>query len=171
MIETDASLVGWGAVCKGVQTGGGLWSREEQEEHINVLELMAGMFAVQAFAKGKQKVHVHLRMDNTSALSYVTRMGGYTVYQTDRGGTPDVGLVLPPTDNPLSITPPRFRQPGSRSRIQAGANISRMKASQEDLQQDMCSFGVMHSGPVHHEVEPPTGQICELETRSRSYDN
>ena len=76
MIETDASLVGWGAVCKRVQTGGGLWSREEQEEHINVLELMAGIFAVQAFAKGKQKVHVHLRMDNTSALSYVTRMGG-----------------------------------------------------------------------------------------------
>ena len=38
VIETDASLVGWGAVCPGVQTGG-LWSQEEQLEHINVLEL------------------------------------------------------------------------------------------------------------------------------------
>ena len=47
VIETDASLIGWGAICQGVQTGG-LWSQEEQLEHINVLELTAGMFAVQA---------------------------------------------------------------------------------------------------------------------------
>ena len=37
---------------------------------------MAGMFAVQAFAKDMQGIHIHLRMDNTSAQSYVTRMGG-----------------------------------------------------------------------------------------------
>ena len=54
---------------------GGLWSSQEQQ-HINVLELKAGMFAVQAFTKDKQNVHVHLRMDNTSALAYVNRMGG-----------------------------------------------------------------------------------------------
>ena len=32
--------------------------------------------SIQAFAKGRKNVHIHLRMDNTSALSYVTRMGG-----------------------------------------------------------------------------------------------
>ena len=47
VLEMDVSLVGRGAVCDGEQTGC-LWSREEQLEHINVLELMAGMFAVQA---------------------------------------------------------------------------------------------------------------------------
>ena len=52
------------------------WSREEYSEHIYVLELMAGMFAVQAFPKDMQGIHIHLRMDNTSAQSYVTRMGG-----------------------------------------------------------------------------------------------
>ena len=75
VIETDASLMGWGAVCKGVRTGG-LWSIQEQHHHINVLELKAGMLAVQAFVKNKQNVHVHLKMDNTSALAYVNRMGG-----------------------------------------------------------------------------------------------
>jgi len=75
VIETDASLRGWGAVCGGVRTGG-LWSQLEQQKHINVLELTAGMFAVQAFVKDKRDIHVHLRMDNTSALAYVTRMGG-----------------------------------------------------------------------------------------------
>ena len=74
VIETDTSLIGWGAVCQGVQTEG-LWSQEEQLEHINVLELTARMFAVQAFAKDRRNVYVHLRMDNTSALAYVTKMG------------------------------------------------------------------------------------------------
>jgi len=53
-----------------VQTGG-LWSQEEQLQHINVLELTAGMFAIQAFAKDRKNIHVHLRMD---ALAYMTKM-------------------------------------------------------------------------------------------------
>jgi len=75
VIESDASLMGWGAVCRGVRTGG-LWSAQEQRQHINILELKAGMFAVQAFVKDKLNVHVHLKMDNTSALAYVCWMGG-----------------------------------------------------------------------------------------------
>ena len=59
----------------GIQTGGP-WSQLEQQMHINVLELTVSMFAVQAFVKDKRDYHVHSRMDNTSALSYVIRMGG-----------------------------------------------------------------------------------------------
>jgi len=68
VIETDAPTVGWGAVCQGIRTGG-VWS---PHTHINVLELTAGMFADQSFLKDH---HVHLRMDNTSALTYVKKMG------------------------------------------------------------------------------------------------
>ena len=50
---------------------GGMWSLEEQQYYINVLELQTGMFAVQAFAKDKQNIHVHLRLDNTTAICYV----------------------------------------------------------------------------------------------------
>ena len=39
-LEMDASRTGWGAVCKGVRTGGP-WSRQEQKLHINCLELLA----------------------------------------------------------------------------------------------------------------------------------
>ena len=74
VIETNASLTGWDAVCQGVKTGG-LWSVQERQ-HIIVLELKAGMFAVQAFTKGQQNIHVHLKMDNTSALACISRMGG-----------------------------------------------------------------------------------------------
>ena len=44
-----------------------------QLEHINLLELTAGVFAVKAFTKDRRNVHVHLRMDNTSALTYVSK--------------------------------------------------------------------------------------------------
>jgi hypothetical protein len=42
-IETDASLLGWGAAAGGTSTGG-LWSEEERSQHINHLELMGGAF-------------------------------------------------------------------------------------------------------------------------------
>ena len=79
-------------------------------EHINILELMAGMFMMQAYAKNKQKVHIHLRVDNTSALSYVIKTG-HTIFQTGRSGFSNVEQVSPMVDNPLSITPSRVGQP------------------------------------------------------------
>ena len=75
MIEIDVLLTSWGAVCQAIRTGG-LWSVQEQRQHINVLELKAGMFAVEAFRKGQQNIHVHQKMDNTSALAYISRMEG-----------------------------------------------------------------------------------------------
>ena len=74
-METDASLTGWGAVCKGIRTGG-LWSQMERRNHINYLELLAAMFAVKSFTKDRKDAHVHLRMDNRTAVFYVNRMGG-----------------------------------------------------------------------------------------------
>ena len=74
-IESDASLLGWGALAEGAATGG-LWSPQERHLHINVLELIAGGFAVKTFAKGKKDLHVRLKMDNTAAIAYVNHMGG-----------------------------------------------------------------------------------------------
>ena len=45
VVFTDASNEGWGAVCEGV-SGGGHWSEEEMEDHIDVLELRAALFGV-----------------------------------------------------------------------------------------------------------------------------
>ncbi|KAK3099298.1 hypothetical protein FSP39_002298 [Pinctada imbricata] len=75
VIETDASKQGWGAYYNNT-TIGGLWSIEEQQKHINALELMAGMFAIKAFAKGKSNLNILLKMDNRSSVAYINRMGG-----------------------------------------------------------------------------------------------
>ena len=74
-IESDASLLGWGALAEDIPTGG-LWSPQERCLHINVLELMAGAFAVKAFSKARKNFHIRLKMDNTSAVAYLNHMGG-----------------------------------------------------------------------------------------------
>ena len=75
VVETDASLLGWGAVSEGVRTNG-LWSESERSLHINHLELMAGDFAVKTFARHRTDVHLQLKMDNKTAVFYVNKMGG-----------------------------------------------------------------------------------------------
>ena len=74
-IETDASTIGWGAFCQGERTGGA-WTQSEREMHINCLELLGADLAVKCFAKGQTNLSILLRMDNTTAISYINRLGG-----------------------------------------------------------------------------------------------
>ena len=55
IIESDASMEGWGTHCNGVSTGG-LWSKSEQFLHITCLELLAGSIAIKCFAKEKTNI-------------------------------------------------------------------------------------------------------------------
>ena len=74
-LETDASRTGWGAVCQDTRTGGP-WSEEEKMLHINCLELKAAFLAFKCFFKNRRSIHVLLKMDNTSAIAYINKMGG-----------------------------------------------------------------------------------------------
>ena len=75
IIQTDASLSGWGAVCGGSRTGG-LWLEHEKTWHINVLELQAIYLALNCFTKNISNQHILIKSDNVSALSYINRQGG-----------------------------------------------------------------------------------------------
>ncbi|CAH0549561.1 unnamed protein product [Brassicogethes aeneus] len=74
-IFSDSSLSGWGAVCCAERVLG-QWSENERSHHINYLELLAAFFALKCFASHKSNLNILLRIDNTTALSYVNRMGG-----------------------------------------------------------------------------------------------
>ena len=79
IIQTDASKTGWGAHREGrpLSEGvNGLWSVQEQVCQINWLELKAAEFAIKALAKGMTDVHIHLKMDNIVALTYINKLGG-----------------------------------------------------------------------------------------------
>jgi len=74
-ITSDASLMGWGAVCDGSRTGGP-WSDSEQRMHINCLELLAATLATKTFLKDQTGVTVLLQLDNQTAVAYINNMGG-----------------------------------------------------------------------------------------------
>ena len=59
ILESDASVLGWGVRMT-----------------INILEMLAGTFAIKTLARDRSNIHVCLRMDNTSAVAYVNHMGG-----------------------------------------------------------------------------------------------
>lgn len=73
-IFSDASLRGWGATANSERTHG-WWSAEQAREHINYLELKAVQYALRCFAGDLRSKYILLRIDNTTAMSYINRMG------------------------------------------------------------------------------------------------
>lgn len=75
VIFTDASLSGWGSFCNG-EKAHGWWDKEEKDAHINYLELKAAFYGLKCHAKNSKDCSILLRIDNTTAISYINRMGG-----------------------------------------------------------------------------------------------
>jgi ribonuclease HI len=75
-IQSDASTAGWGADLSGQSTGGRWSAVEQQQQHINVLELRAALFGLKAFCPEMHNTHVKLELDNTTAIAYINHMGG-----------------------------------------------------------------------------------------------
>lgn len=74
-IFSDASKTGWGAHPTEGKTHG-FWNTEDQAHNINYLELLAAFFGLKFFAGNLQNCNVLLRIDNTTAITYINRMGG-----------------------------------------------------------------------------------------------
>lgn len=77
-IFSDASTTGWGIVCNG-QKSHGFWSESESKEHINLLELKAAFFGIKCFASNLRDEQILLRIDNTTAIAYINRLGGIQI--------------------------------------------------------------------------------------------
>ncbi len=76
VINTDASLHGWGA--HDPQTGqsfGGRWDHTEDEFHINYLELLAVYLTIQTICRDMTDKHVRIMTDNTTALACINKQG------------------------------------------------------------------------------------------------
>lgn len=73
-IFSDASLTGWGGYC-GNKKVHGFWKLEESCLHINELELKAAFFTLKVFTNNLYGKEILLRIDNTTAISCINRMG------------------------------------------------------------------------------------------------
>ena len=74
LITTEASSLGWGAVCNDVRTGGH-WTAIEAIQHINYLEMLAIFLGLKTFAREHQNIHIRAMTDNTTAISVLNQMG------------------------------------------------------------------------------------------------
>ena len=72
---TDASNVGWGAVCGDTSTGR-FWSLEEQRYHINVLELKTVLLGLKSLCGAFSEKYVLVQSDNTTTVAYLNAIGG-----------------------------------------------------------------------------------------------
>ena len=81
---SDASNKGWGIFDPASNVrGGGRWSKEEEEEHINILELKGAFFALRSFCKNVRDKHVRLMSDSTTVVACVNRQGSTKVRLND----------------------------------------------------------------------------------------
>ena len=72
-IYSDASLDGWDAT-NSPTTVGAPWENMDNLPHINVLELYAAKLALTYLAANCQCSHIHLKLDNFTAVSYINKM-------------------------------------------------------------------------------------------------
>jgi hypothetical protein len=79
-VETDASRTGWGVCCHH-QKVHGWWTTQDSQQHINALELKAALYGIKIFTKDKTSCNILLRLDNTTAIATINRMGS-TKYET-----------------------------------------------------------------------------------------
>ena len=84
LLRSDSSDYGWGGVVMEKKKGKlvptlktrGVWSEIEAKHHINFKELKAAFFVLVCFCENLSDVHVKLECDNTTAISYINKMGG-----------------------------------------------------------------------------------------------
>jgi hypothetical protein len=77
IIESDSSTSGWGGYDKTNDIKvSGLWSTDEKSHHINYLELKAAFLVLQFLCEQRVNIHIHLFLDNTVAMKYLSKMGG-----------------------------------------------------------------------------------------------
>jgi hypothetical protein len=75
-LYTDASLKGWGCYDKELKTSfGGRWDVDEDEQHINVLELKAVELALRTKCREVTDKHVKIFSDNMTTVASIRKQG------------------------------------------------------------------------------------------------
>ncbi|OXU26260.1 hypothetical protein TSAR_007120 [Trichomalopsis sarcophagae] len=74
-LYTDASNTGWGATTGNTECHG-FWTEEQKNFHINYKELFAVKLALEKLVAHLRNCQILLRVDNTTAIAYINRMGG-----------------------------------------------------------------------------------------------
>ena len=156
-IDSDASLIGWGAVCLNQRTGGP-WSQAECKMHINCLELLAATLAVHTFLKSKTRMSVLLRLDNTTAVAGLQGIG--------RPSKKSMDVVFREKHSHYSSTPARCTKPDCQCGVSDGGGSVRLEAESSPVQEDYQSLWSNRSGPICISSDRTVPSLFQLAARS-----
>ena len=171
IITTDASLKGWGAVCQEVHTRG-LWTREEPLLHINALELKAALFALRGFSNNRKKFHVHLRMDNRTAVVYLLKMGGGdTVSGASRDSPGIMGIRSEEGNFPYARIIARGYESRSRLAVETFQRFEQLETESQSFSNIGPVMGPLNKRSLCGSHEFTTSEFCELVPRPLCSDN
>ena len=167
VIETDPSLRGWGAYSCVTFTGG-CWSPEEALLHINVLEMLAVLYGIKSFVKGEAKVKtILIKSENFNSGVLSESHGGYKVSNTDRDGSPGVGMVPSKEQNPLSPVSTGVGECQSRLFLPIPNQQNRLAPQPKNIPGNQPAVGTPGSRPFRHKTDSTVTLVLQLETRSR----
>lgn len=123
-IESDSSSTGFGA--RGITNGqdiSGIWTDNDKDDHINYLELKAAFMALKGLCGNVYNEHIQLFLDNTTAIKYLSKMGGRKAELNDL--TRDVWMWCADRNIVLSV----FHIPGRLNTYADG--LSRQKLNED----------------------------------------
>ncbi len=147
VVTTDASSTGWGATCNG-QAASGLWTGPRLLWHINCLELWAVHLALQQFRPLLLGKHVLVRTDNTAAVSYINRLGGYTITPHVTARPPSPPLESHAVQVTACCSHPRAAQSCGRRALTTAHVPRRMATPSRDDPADLESIRGSSGRPV-----------------------
>ncbi len=154
---SDASKQGWGASW-GTKRSGGVWSKEESQDHINILELRAAFFALKSFLSNQTNRVICLKMDNTTAVSY--QHGRHSLPPTTPPSYGDMGLVREEESISSCTAHPWQDKCRSGYGIQSEAGSEQLDATSKG---NSASNQTLHSRSLCLSPITSTEKVCRLE--------
>ena len=165
---TDASQVGWGAHVADL-TASGRWPLHVQGLHINVLEMMAVVHAVETFVHFLQQKSVCLSTDNTTVACYLNKGGGGSFSNPVSQGRVSPSFLRTKRDCSKGKTCLRKDQhPGRFSESTRDDSTDRMDSLSLCPQRSMVSLVQTDNRSVCHPVQSETSGLCIPSSRSSS---
>ena len=169
MIETDASMKGWGAHCNGATTQG-MWSSSEQKMHINCLELTAAFFCSESIHKNIeiQTCPPSSRQYYNSGSNKQNGGGGHKVKSSVTDNTTVVGLLSTEHDHSYCRTLTRGTECDRRQGVESIPRFEQLGVEQTHFSPDRRVLGSHRGRSICGQIDRAKTQICQLESRSRS---
>ena len=165
-IFTDASKQGWGAHLN-LEKIGGRWIWEEKvDTHINILELKAAFFALQAFLPQLKQQHIQFGIENKTVVAYINKLGGTRSHHLDISSLSDVEFCRRQKTNLASSVCSQRGKSHCRQKVKGVSGQPGMDAASSSVSGIAKRSWLFRKRSLCNTCEPSGSCVCQLETRA-----